>query len=78
MSPWREGINNTLRLPTAALGLAAFNLSAQIPAGLDIQIHAGLMIPGAADTVYSIDYVSNLAQMNDPSALLKLGHLPLS
>src|SRR5439155_24212043 len=38
--------------------------SAQTPPGLDIQLYAGLTITGAVDTVYSIQYVTDLAQTN--------------
>jgi len=37
-------------------------------AGLDIQMHAGLTISGAVGTVYSIEYVTDLAQTNDAGA----------
>lgn len=35
--------------------------SAQTPAGLDLQLYAGLTITGAVGTVYSIEYVTDLA-----------------
>jgi hypothetical protein len=35
--------------------------SAQTPAQLDIQKYAGLTITGAVGTVYSIEYVTDLA-----------------
>jgi len=38
--------------------------SAQTPAGLNIQTYAGLTITGAVGTVYSIEYVTDLAQTN--------------
>jgi formylglycine-generating enzyme required for sulfatase activity len=49
-----------LSLPICA---AAPRASAQ-PASLDIQLYAGLTITGAVDTVYSIQYVTDLAQTN--------------
>ena len=41
---------------------------AQTPAGLDLQLYAGLTITGAVGTVYSIEYVTDLAQTNNASA----------
>jgi formylglycine-generating enzyme required for sulfatase activity len=38
--------------------------SAQTSAGLDIQLYAGLTITGPVGTVYSIEYVTDLAQTN--------------
>jgi hypothetical protein len=40
--------------------------SAQTPAGLDIQVYTGLTITGAVGTVYSVEYVTDLAQTNNP------------
>ena len=37
---------------------------AQTPAGLDLQLYAGLRITGTAGTVYSIQYVTDLAHTN--------------
>jgi formylglycine-generating enzyme required for sulfatase activity len=51
--------------------------SAQTPAGLDIQVYAGLSITGAVGTVYSIEYVTDLAQTNTPSAWRCLEFLQL-
>jgi formylglycine-generating enzyme required for sulfatase activity len=52
----------------AVLCLAIWTLgppaSAQTPAGLNIQLYAGLSITGAVGTVYSIEYVTDLAQTN--------------
>jgi len=42
--------------------------SAQTAAGLDIQTYAGLTVTGAVGTVYSIEYVTDLAQTNKASA----------
>lgn len=38
--------------------------SAQTPAGLGLQLYAGLSITGAVGKVYSVDYVTDLAQTN--------------
>ena len=38
--------------------------SAQTPPGLDLQLYAGLSITGAVATVYSVEYVTDLAQTN--------------
>src|SRR4029077_8552154 len=38
--------------------------SAQTPPGLDLQLYAGLTITGAVGTVYSVEYVTDLAQTN--------------
>ena len=51
--------------------------SAQTPPVLDIQLYAGLSITGAVGTVYSIEYVTDLAQTNDPSAWRCLEYLQL-
>jgi formylglycine-generating enzyme required for sulfatase activity len=65
----------------AVLGLAFWALGhpapAQTPAGLTIQTYAGLTITGAVGTVYSIEYVTDLAQTNTPSAWLCLDFLQL-
>src|SRR5580765_6056736 len=39
--------------------------SAQAPPVLDIQLYAGLSITGAVGTIYSVQYVTHLAQTND-------------
>ena len=39
--------------------------SAQTPPGLSLQLYAGLSITGAVGTVYSVEYVADLAQTND-------------
>jgi hypothetical protein len=54
--------------------------SAQTPAGLDLQLYAGLTVTGAVGTVYSIEYVTDLAETNIPSAwrCLKFLQLPNS
>ena len=68
----------------AVLCLAAWALapraSGQTPAGLSIQTdagYAGLSITGAVGTVYSIEYVTDLAQTNIPSAWRCLDFLQL-
>ena len=53
-----------LRQTIAAFGLAIFNVSAQTPAELNLQLYAGLSITGAVGTVYSVEYVTDLAQTN--------------
>src|SRR5271165_3752679 len=39
-------------------------VSAQTSPGLNLQLYAGLSITGAVGTVYSVEYVSDLAQTN--------------
>jgi formylglycine-generating enzyme required for sulfatase activity len=51
--------------------------SAQTPAGLDIHNYAGLSITGAVGTVYSVEYVPDLALTNNPSAWRCLEFLQL-
>jgi formylglycine-generating enzyme required for sulfatase activity len=66
------------------LGLAVCaawsQVSAQTPAQVGIQTYAGLTITGAVGTVYSVEYVSNMAQTNTPSAwhCLEFLQLPAS
>jgi formylglycine-generating enzyme required for sulfatase activity len=67
----------TLRLTLAALGLAAFHVCAQTEAELDIATYAGLTITGEVGKVYSVEYVTDLAQTNDPSAWRCLEYLQL-
>jgi formylglycine-generating enzyme required for sulfatase activity len=50
--------------------------SAQTP-GLDLKLYAGLTITGAVGTVYSIEYVTDLAQTNTASAWRCLEFLQL-
>jgi formylglycine-generating enzyme required for sulfatase activity len=50
---------------------------AQTPAELEIQLYAGLTITGAVGTVYSIEYVTDLAQTNNASAWRSLEFLQL-
>jgi formylglycine-generating enzyme required for sulfatase activity len=65
----------------SVLGLAAWALgpraSAQTPPLLGLQLYAGLSITGAVGTVYSIEYVTDLAQTNTPSAWRCLEYLQL-
>lgn len=70
-------MKTAFRLTIAAFGLAAFNISAQTPAELDIRTYAGLSITGAVGKVYSIEYVTDLAQTNTPSAWRCLEYLQL-
>jgi formylglycine-generating enzyme required for sulfatase activity len=60
-----------------AVWAVAPRASAQTPAGLSIQIYAGLSISGEVGTVYSIEYVTDLAQTNTPSAWRCLEFLQL-
>jgi formylglycine-generating enzyme required for sulfatase activity len=63
------------------LGLTAWAMgpqaSAQTPPGLDLQLYAGLTITGAVGTVYSVEYVTDLAQTNSASAWRCLEFLQL-
>ena len=45
-------------------GGALAQASAQTPPGLNLQLYAGLSITGAVGTVYSVEYVTDLAQTN--------------
>ncbi len=51
--------------------------SAQTPPVLDLQLYAGLSITGAVGTVYSMEYVTDLAQTNNASAWRCLEFLQL-
>jgi formylglycine-generating enzyme required for sulfatase activity len=70
-------MKTTLRLSIAAFGLAVLNLSGQTPPVLNLQLYAGLTVTGAVGTVYSIEYVTDLAQTNNPSAWRCLEYLQL-
>jgi formylglycine-generating enzyme required for sulfatase activity len=70
---WKPSAAVWLAVLLAHLGLA----SAQTPAKLDIQLYAGLTITGAVGTVYSIEYVTDLAQTNNASAWRCLEFLQL-
>jgi formylglycine-generating enzyme required for sulfatase activity len=50
---------------------------AQAPPVLDIHLYAGLTVTGAVGTVYQIQYVTDLAQTNTPSAWRCLEYLQL-
>src|SRR5215510_10182315 len=50
---------------------------AQTPPRLDLQLYAGLSITGAVGTVYSVEYVTDLAQTNNTSAWRSLEFLQL-
>jgi formylglycine-generating enzyme required for sulfatase activity len=61
-----------------ALGCAVSpTAAAQTPAGLHIQVYAGLTITGAVGTVYSVDYVTDLTQSNNAAAWRCLEYLQL-
>jgi formylglycine-generating enzyme required for sulfatase activity len=51
--------------------------SAQTPPVLALQLYAGLSITGAVGAVYSVEYVTDLAQTNNPSAWRCLEYLQL-
>ncbi len=72
--------SNHIRL-LSILGLAVWAVgpraAAQMPAGLDLQLYAGLSITGAVGTVYQIQYVTDFAQTNTPSAWRCLEFLQL-
>jgi len=53
-----------LSLLCLALWVAAPRTSAQTPPVLNAQIYAGLTITGTVATVYSVEYVTDLAQTN--------------
>jgi len=59
-------------------GLAtAPQANAQTPAVLDIQTHAGLTITGPVGAIYSIEYVTDMAQANNSNAWRCLEYLQL-
>ena len=60
-----------------AVWAAGPRASAQTPAELDVQLYAGLSITGAVGTVYSVEYVTDLAQTNNASAWRSLEFLQL-
>ncbi len=72
--------NQTMIISILVAGLAVCETNtcpAQAPAGLDIQMYAGLSITGAVGTVYSVEYVTDLAQTNNASAWRCLEFLQL-
>src|SRR6516225_3549186 len=74
-------MKSTLTVPAALiLFWTADPITAQTPAGLELQVYAGLTFSGAVGTVYSIEYVADLAQTNNPSAwhCLEFLQLPAS
>jgi formylglycine-generating enzyme required for sulfatase activity len=74
---WPLGHAIWLAVLCLALWAAGPRASAQTPAGLAIQTYAGLSITGEVGTVYSIQYVTDLAQTNTPSAWRCLEFLQL-
>jgi formylglycine-generating enzyme required for sulfatase activity len=60
-----------------AVWVAAPRADAQTTAGLSIGTYAGLSVTGAVGTVYSIEYVTDLTQTNNPSAWRTLEYLQL-
>jgi formylglycine-generating enzyme required for sulfatase activity len=68
------GILTTLWL---CLWVAGPRVSAQTPVELNLQLYAGLSITGVVGTVCSIEYVTDLAQTNTPSAWRCLEYLQL-
>ncbi|EEF62224.1 formylglycine-generating enzyme family protein [Pedosphaera parvula] len=67
-------ILSILFLTVLAMGLRC---SAQTPAALNLQLYGGLSITGAVGTVYSVEYVTDLAQTNNASAWRCLEYLQL-
>jgi formylglycine-generating enzyme required for sulfatase activity len=63
-----------------AVWVVAARTHAQTPPGVSIQTYAGLTITGAVGTVYSIEYVTDLALTNNPRAwrCLEFLRLPTS
>jgi formylglycine-generating enzyme required for sulfatase activity len=74
---WPLGQASWLAVLCCALWAVAPQASAQTSAGLDLQLYAGLSITGAVGTVYSIEYVTELAQTNDATAWRCLEFLQL-
>jgi formylglycine-generating enzyme required for sulfatase activity len=66
-----------LSLLCLAVWAAGPRAAAQTPAELDIQMYAGLTITGAVGTVYSVEYVTDVAQTNTASAWRCLEFLQL-
>jgi formylglycine-generating enzyme required for sulfatase activity len=75
--PWRLGHAIWLTVLCWALWAMGPRASAQTPPVLDLQLYAGLTITGAVGTVYSIEYVTDLAQTNNASAWRCLEFLQL-
>jgi formylglycine-generating enzyme required for sulfatase activity len=74
---WSLGQVACLAVLCCALWAAIPRASAQTPVELGIQLYAGLSITGTVGTVYSIDYVTDLAQTNNASAWRCLEFLQL-
>jgi formylglycine-generating enzyme required for sulfatase activity len=72
-----SGLLRILSLLCVALWVAGPRAIAQTPAGLDLHLYAGLTITGAVGTVYSIEYVTDVAQTNNASAWRCLEFLQL-
>ncbi len=76
----KTSLSNSLRFASAlslvvwAAGPRSF---AQTAAELTVQTYAGLTLTGAVGTVYSVEYVTDLAQTNPPSAWRCLEFLQL-
>ena len=66
-----------LSLLCLAVWAIASRAAAQTPPVLDVHLYAGLTITGAVGTVYSVEYVTDLAQTNTPSAWRSLEYLQL-
>jgi len=58
--------------------VAELRVFAQTPAGLGVQTYAGLTVTGAVGTVYSIEYVTDLAETHTPNAWRSLEFLQLT
>lgn len=67
----------TLAVALLAAGASSLPAVAQTPSQLGIQLYAGLTITGAVGTVYSVEYVTDLARTNNPSAWRCLEFLQL-
>ena len=70
-------LTRSLSLISALVWAIAPRASAQTPAVLTLQPYAGLTITGAVGTVYSIEYITDLAQTNNASAWRCLEFLKL-
>ena len=70
-------VHFALGLGFLAAWVAGPRATAQTPAELGIQTYAGLTITGTVGAVYLIDYVTDLAQTNNPGAWRCLEYLQL-
>jgi len=77
MKPRCSNLVRFLSVLSLATWAVAPRASSQTPPVLDIHLYAGLTITGAVGTVYSIEYVTDLAQTNNPSAWRCLEYLQL-